>query len=87
MLLEAMARARPVVATPVGGVPELVADGQTGLLVPPGEPAALAAALRRVLDDPAFARGLGAAGQAHVRDRFSAEAQERRILELYEEVT
>jgi glycosyltransferase involved in cell wall biosynthesis len=86
VLLEAMARSRPVVATPVGGVPELVDDGETGLLVPPGDAPALAAALSRLLGEPELASRLGAAGRERVRSRFSAEAQERRILELYAEV-
>jgi glycosyltransferase involved in cell wall biosynthesis len=86
VLLEAMARGRPVVATPVGGTPELVTDGETGLLVPPRDPEALAAALRRVLDDPELARRLGEAARARVADRFTAAEQERRILALYDDV-
>ena len=86
VLLEAMARARPVVATPVGGTPELVTDGETGLLVPPRDPEALAEALRRVLDDPDLARRLGDAGRAQVAERFSASEQERRVLEIYDDV-
>jgi glycosyltransferase involved in cell wall biosynthesis len=86
VLLEAMARGRPVVATPVGGTPELVTDGETGLLVPPRDPEALAAALRRVLDDPELARRLGEAARARVAERFSAAEQERRILALYDDV-
>jgi glycosyltransferase involved in cell wall biosynthesis len=85
VLLEAMARARPVVATPVGGTPELVVDGETGLLVPPRDPHALAEALRRVLDDPDLARRLGEAGRARVADRFTTAEQERRMLEIYDE--
>jgi len=87
VLLEAMAHARPVVATPVGGTPELVVDGETGLLVPPRDPEALAAALRRLLEDPDLARRLGEAGRARVAERFTAAAQTRRILELYDELT
>jgi glycosyltransferase involved in cell wall biosynthesis len=86
VLLEAMARARPVMATPVGGVPELVADGETGLIVPPDDPKALADALLRLLGDRGFAQRLGDAGRERVRSAFSADAQESRILELYEEV-
>lgn len=85
-LLEAMAHGRPVVATPVGGTPEVVADGETGLLVPPRDPAALAAALRRLLDDPALRRRLGEAGRQRVAERFTASAMEDTILALYEEV-
>ncbi len=63
VLLEAMAHARPVVATPVMGVADLVQDGANGLLVSPGDPAALAAALSRLADDPALAVRLGAAAR------------------------
>jgi glycosyltransferase involved in cell wall biosynthesis len=86
VLLEAMAHARPVVATPVGGTPELVTDGETGLLVPTRDPEALAAALRRLLDDPELARRLGEAGRARVADRFTASEQARRILAIYDDV-
>jgi glycosyltransferase involved in cell wall biosynthesis len=86
VVLEAMARRRPVVATKVGGTPEVVVDGETGLLVPPRDPEALAAALRRLLEDAELRRRLGDAGYARVRDRFSAEAMTRRVLELYDEV-
>jgi glycosyltransferase involved in cell wall biosynthesis len=86
VLLEAMAHGRPVVATPVGGTPELVTDGETGLLVPPRDPEALAEALRRVLDDPDLARRLGEAGRARVAERFTAAEQARRILAIYDDV-
>jgi glycosyltransferase involved in cell wall biosynthesis len=86
VVLEAMAQRKPVVATPVGGTPELVADGETGLLVPPRDPEALAAALRRLLEDPDLARRLGEAGRARVAERFTAAQQTRRVLELYDEL-
>ncbi len=85
-VLEAMAHARPVVATPVGGTPEVVVDGETGLLVPPRDPAALAGALRRLLEDPDFARRLGEAGRRRVAERFSLDAMTKRILMMYDEV-
>jgi glycosyltransferase involved in cell wall biosynthesis len=85
-VLEAMAHGRPVVATPVGGTPELVADGETGVLVPPRDPAALAAALRRLLGDPELRRRMGEAGYRRAAERFSAEATTRRMLEIYDEV-
>jgi len=86
VLLEAMARRRAVVATPVGGTPELVVGGKTGLLVPPGDPNALAAALRRLLADPGLRERMGQAGYRRVADHFSADAMCRRVLELYDEV-
>jgi glycosyltransferase involved in cell wall biosynthesis len=86
VLLEAMAHRRPVVATPVGGTPEVVLDGETGLLVPPRDPGALAGAIRRLVDDPALAERMGEAGYRRVRERFSVEAMTRGVLELYDEV-
>jgi len=86
VVLEAMALGRPVVATPVGGTPELVVDEETGLLVPPRDVAALAAALTRVLGDGALGRRLGEAGRRRVAERFSAEATSREVLALYDEV-
>jgi glycosyltransferase involved in cell wall biosynthesis len=86
VLLEALAHARPVIATPVGGTPELVVNGETGLLVPPGDSKALAEAVRRLLDDPGLGRRLGEAGRELVRRRYSAERQAERILAIYEEV-
>jgi glycosyltransferase involved in cell wall biosynthesis len=72
LALDAMRAGRPVVATRVGGLPEVVDDGVTGLLVPPGDPAALAAALERLLADPGLARGLGEAGRRRAAERFDA---------------
>jgi glycosyltransferase involved in cell wall biosynthesis len=86
VLLEAMAAGRPVVATTVGGVPEAVRDGIEGLLVEPGDPAALAAALGRVLDDPGLADSMGAAGRRRVLEEYSPDAVATRIGDLYEEV-
>jgi glycosyltransferase involved in cell wall biosynthesis len=63
---EAMAHGRPVVASAVGGLRELVVDEETGLLVPPGDPVALRAAIDRLLGDPPFRRRLGAAAREHV---------------------
>ena len=63
---EPLARGRPLVATRVGAVPELVEDGRTGILVPPRDPPALAAAIRRLLETPELATTLGRAGRAHL---------------------
>ncbi|OLB91763.1 MAG: hypothetical protein AUI15_22260 [Actinobacteria bacterium 13_2_20CM_2_66_6] len=76
-VLEGMAAARPVIATRVGGVPDALRDGETGVLVPAGDPGALAAALRAVIAMPARAQALGAAAQAYAR----AEYHESRIIE------
>jgi glycosyltransferase involved in cell wall biosynthesis len=83
VVLEAMAQGKPVVATAVGGTPELVLDGVTGLLVPPGDARALADALGALLADPARARRLGEAGRERVLREFSADAAAERVLELY----
>jgi len=84
VVLEAMAAGKPVVAAAVGGVPELVVDGETGLLVPAGDLDALQRALTDLLADPERARRLGEAGRARVRASFSATAASERILKIYE---
>jgi glycosyltransferase involved in cell wall biosynthesis len=73
VLVEAMGAGRPVVATAVGGIPSLVQDEVTGLLVPPEDDHALETALRRLLADPALATRLGEAGREHARHSFSEE--------------
>lgn len=82
-LIEAAAAGRPVVATRIGGVPEVVVDGETGLLVPPNDPAALAHAIVTLLLDSERARAFGAAGRRLARQRFSIEAQVARTLDLW----
>ncbi|HEX5165029.1 MAG TPA: glycosyltransferase [Thermomicrobiales bacterium] len=76
--LEAMAAGAPVVATRVGGVPEIIRDGDNGLLVPAGQPVPLADALLRLLGDPVLARRMANLGRASVQE-FGAEAWARRI--------
>jgi glycosyltransferase involved in cell wall biosynthesis len=83
--LEAMAAARPVVASRVGGLAEVVADGESGLLVAPGDPVALAAALASLAADPAACRRLGAAGQARVLARYTAARMADGTLACYGE--
>ncbi|MBI3320807.1 MAG: glycosyltransferase [Candidatus Omnitrophica bacterium] len=83
-LLEAMAARKPVVATEVGGNPEVVVDGMTGLLVPPQQPDRFAQAMRVVLDDPALAARFGEAGRRRVEEHFSVERMVREYVQLYE---
>ncbi len=85
VLLEAMASGLPVVATRVGGTPALVEDETTGLLVPPRDPAALAKAIIRLLEDPALAERLGARAREVVRSNFSLDRMLSRIETLYEQ--
>lgn len=82
-VLEAMAAANPVVATRVGDLPCVVQDEQTGMLVEPGSPEALAAALVRLLGDPALARRLGQAGRVHVQANYSLEQMVYEHQQLY----
>jgi glycosyltransferase involved in cell wall biosynthesis len=82
-LIEALASARPVVATAVGGVPEVVVDRQTGILVPPARPEALAQAMLEVLGDPAQAESMGKAGRRHVYPRYDSSRLIDDIRNLY----
>lgn len=83
-IAEAMASGRAVVASGTGGIPELIRDGVSGLLVPPGKPDALAAALRRFVDEPALRARLGAAARAEVERRFTLGACVTAHLDLCE---
>ncbi len=83
VLLEAMALSKPVVATAVGGVPEQVVDGETGLLVPPRDSLALASAITVLLDNPDKARSMGQAGFRRVQRRFPLTAVVDRYTQLY----
>ena len=83
VLLEAMATALPIVSTAVGGIPDVLRDGETGLLVPSEDPLRLAAALERLRDDRALAGRLAAAGRALALAEYSADAMVERYLALY----
>jgi L-malate glycosyltransferase len=85
-LLDAMACEKPVVATNAGGIPEVVLEGTTGLLVPPRDHAAMAAAVVRLLRDPALRDRMGAAGLRVVREKFSAERMVQDTLKVYQAV-
>ena len=85
-VMELMAAGKPVVATAVGGVPDLVLDGVTGLLVPPRDADALAAGLGALLDDPARRAALGEAGRERQRSEFDFGRMVRRLEERYEEL-
>jgi starch synthase len=81
--LEAMACETPVVASAVGGILEVVEDGKTGVLVEPGRPDVLAAAIRSVLDDPARGRAMGRAGRLRVEAQFSWASVAERTRDVY----
>ena len=85
-VLEAMAAGAPVVATAAGGTAEAVVHGETGLLVPPADPAALAGAVRTLLADRERALEMAAAARARVRERFSAETMVKGITGIYEDL-
>ena len=82
-LLEAAALGRPILASQVGGIPDLVSDGEQALLVPPADESALAAGLSRLIGDPEFAARLGAGAQRRVRREFSLQAQVDAAMQAY----
>ena len=84
-ILEAMALSRPVVASAVGGIPEMIEHGRTGLLVPPRDPEALAASIIRLLTDHPYADTLGRAGRDLVHERFCVELMVRAVETIYDE--
>ena len=84
-LILAMGASRPVVATRLAGIPEVVSDGETGLLVEPGDAAGLGSALARACADGALRVRLGARARAAVRDRFGADAYSAAVIGIYEE--
>ena len=78
-----MAAGRPIVATAVGATPELIVDGEHGLLVPPCDAAALAREIARLLGDPGLARRLCEAARWRARERYGREAMVRRFEDFY----
>ncbi len=84
-ILEAMARRKPVVASRVGGVPEVITDGVDGLLVPPADPQALVGAITRLAAGEGLRRRIAEAGYQTVKERFSIDSMVRRVEEVYDE--
>jgi glycosyltransferase involved in cell wall biosynthesis len=83
IILQAQAMARPVVATTIGGIPEVVEEGVTGLLIPPRDAAALAEKISLLLDDAALRQRLGAAARRKVEAQHSLDQMGERLLNLY----
>ncbi|MHB1887230.1 MAG: glycosyltransferase family 4 protein, partial [Acidimicrobiales bacterium] len=86
VLLEALAQGTPVIASRVGGIPEFIESERSGLLVPPGDVAALAAAMERIRAEPARARQWGRYGREEVVPRYTWEACADRLDALFKEV-
>jgi len=86
VMIEAMAAGTPVVATPTGGPADVITSGRDGLLVPPRDPAALAAALDTLLADPAALQAMGAQARARVRAGLTVARQARRVERLYDRI-
>lgn len=84
-IMESMAAGKPMVATRVGGNAELIAEGETGFLVPPRDPAALAGAVERILEDPTLAKAMGHQARVRIAQRFSVEAMVKSTERLYGE--
>jgi glycosyltransferase involved in cell wall biosynthesis len=83
VIIEAMAMGQPVIASCIGGIPDVVADGETGLLVPPGNVQALQHAMQRLIDDPPLRASMGAAAKRRVA-RFRASAVTQQIEDVYQ---
>ncbi len=86
VLLESMAQGRPVVSTSVGGIPEVVEDGKSGLLVPPRDAPALARAIRTLLEDPALAGRMGEFGRTVTVPKFTWEGVVSQLSRIYADV-
>ena len=85
-LMEALAAGRPVVATTVGGIPEMIPHAECGLLVPPRQPAAMAEALISLLCDPRAAQSMGRAGRKRAESLYAEEIMARRTFDVYAEL-
>jgi glycosyltransferase involved in cell wall biosynthesis len=85
-ILEAMAASKPVIATRVGAIPSVIRDGETGLLVDPGDTYGLRSAVARLLSAPDLCRRIGAAGHAWVSKHYTSEAMALKYRQMYDEV-
>ena len=85
-MLEAMSKGRPVIASRVGGVDQVVRDGETGLLVPPSNSESLANRILELLDDPAKAREMGRAARIEVARDFSVDQMVSKTVAVYREI-
>jgi len=86
VILEAFACAKPVVATAVGGIPEIIEEGANGYLVPKERPDLLAEAIKKCLSDPEKKRSMGEAGYQKVKSEFTFESQTKKLESIYNEV-
>ena len=86
VLLEAQVMGKPVIGTRVGGIPDVIREGGTGLIVPPKDPRALAEAILNLLRDPERCRAMGEAGKKWVDEKFGVEVMVSQISKLYEEL-
>jgi glycosyltransferase involved in cell wall biosynthesis len=84
VVLEAMSAGLPIAATNVGGVPEILEDGKTGLLVPARDPVAMAAAIRQLMTDAELSRRLGASAQAEARSAYTLESYRHKLVRFYQ---
>jgi glycosyltransferase involved in cell wall biosynthesis len=85
-ILEAMAASKPVIASKIYGIPEVVVEGETGFMVPPRDAGFLCAAMRRAIESPALCRRMGTAGRMRVESSFSLERMVREVESVYEAV-
>ena len=85
-LFQIMAMGKPVIATEVGGIPEIVTSGVNGLLIPPEDPAALVKAMLQVLGDPESARRLGEEGCRLVEQEYTVEKMAEKVYRVYQQV-
>jgi glycosyltransferase involved in cell wall biosynthesis/O-antigen/teichoic acid export membrane protein len=86
VVLEAMAAGLPVIATPQGAIPETVLDGESGLLVPTGDPAALAQSMERLIGDPDLRTRLGSSGRQRYYECYTAALSNRRLADVFDQV-